>query len=72
MGKMHIDVIYVEKYILIRKVCMYRKGSTIQMMYGMFYFCIECKLYEFLTYMMYMWTENVSWLYSIIDGRIWE
>ena len=61
LGKMHIDVICVEKCILLRKPCMYTKESTMQIMYVMFYFCIECKLYEFLTYMMYMWTKNVSW-----------
>ena len=49
MGKMHNNVIYVEKFFLLRKLCMYTKESTIWMMYVMFYFCIACKLYEFLT-----------------------
>ena len=51
---MHIGVIYVEKYIVVRKVCMDTKENTIQMMYVILYFCIECELYEFPTYMMYI------------------
>ena len=61
VGWMHIGVIYVETYIVVRKVCMDTKENTIQMMYVVLYFCTECELYEFLTYMMYIWTENFSW-----------
>ena len=61
LEKMHIIVIYVERCILWRKPYVYTEGSTIQMMYVMLYFCIDCKLYEFLTCMMYIWTKNVSW-----------
>ena len=43
-----------------KALCAHRK-RTIQMMYVMLYFCIVCKLYEFLTYIMYIWTKNVSW-----------
>ena len=60
LGKMHIIVMYVERCILQRKPYVHTEKSTIQMMYVMLYFCIECKLYEFLTYMMYIWTKNVS------------
>ena len=60
LEKMDIIVIYVERCILQRKPYVHTERRTIQMMYVMLYFCIECKLYEFLTYMMYIWTKNVS------------
>ena len=45
------------------------------------FFCGECELYQFLTYIMQMWTENFSWFtfygiyyrvgnYSAEDKRI--
>ena len=60
-GKMPIIVMYVERCIQQRKHYMHTEKRTIQMMYVMLYFCIVCKLYEFLTYIMYIWTKNISW-----------
>ena len=60
LEKMDIAAMYVERCTLQRKPYMHTGRRTIQMMYVMLYFCIECKLYEFLTYMMYIWTKNIS------------
>ena len=61
LGKMPIIVIYVARCKWQRKHYVHTEKTTIQMMYVMLYFCIVWKLYKFLTYIMYIWTKNVSW-----------
>ena len=60
LGKMPIIVMYVAKCIQQRRHYVHTEKRTIQMIYVMLYFCIVCKLYEFLTYIMYIWTKNIS------------
>ena len=66
LEKIDTAAMYVERCTVQRRPYMYTGKRTTQMMYVMLYFCIECKLYEFHTYMIYIWTKNVSYLYVIV------
>ena len=66
VGKMPIIAMYVTKCIQQRRHYMDTGKRIIQMMYVMLYFCIVCKLYEFLTYIMYIWTKMFHDLHDIV------
>ena len=60
LEKMDIAAMYVERLYSTKKAIHVhrKKNHTDDVCYV--YFCIECKLYEFLTYMIYIWTKNIS------------